>query len=140
MKYNAKTVVDYLNSRNENCTFTGLTTIECKVDKSLEESIVMLYYNKYAKPFEKCSNWYIMIDTAILEGPSQAIKYVQKLKGLTPDGVLGPKTKQACRTFNVRNYGDLRLKRLKSRSTAKYHYKGWKNRVNRVVDTQLKMR
>lgn len=43
---------------------------------------------------------YAMFDAAVNSGPAQAVRWLQRAAGATPDGVLGPRTLLAVKTQN----------------------------------------
>lgn len=80
---------------------------------------------------------------AVYMGETRGVRALQNLLGLTPDGVLGPKTKAAMQnaTFTKAEFKDEFLRELregtkgysKPAASWKDHGKGWTNRYNALV-------
>lgn len=80
---------------------------------------------------------------AVYMGESRGVRAMQNLMGLTPDGVMGPKTKAAMRNakFTKEEFKDEYLRELKEgtegyskpASTWNKHGKGWTNRYNKLA-------
>lgn len=80
-------------------------------------------------------------DFAVNSGHSRAAKYLQRLAGVTPDGVIGPITlaavcKPDAKTM-INLLCDRRLEFLKGLPTWRYFGKGWSARVSRVRKAAL---
>lgn len=71
-------------------------------------------------------------DFAVNSGVSRAAKYLQSTVGVTQDGVIGPKTVLACKTYVANQLTDKRLGFLKGLPTWSTFGRGWANRVNDV--------
>lgn len=86
---------------------------------------------------------YAVFDYAVNSGPSQAAKTLQRVLGVTPDGVIGTKTLEAIGNLSVEDIiNDLcddRLKFLRGLSTWATFGTGWSNRVRSVRANALGM-
>lgn len=86
---------------------------------------------------------YAMFDFAINSGPTRAIKTLQRAVGVTPDGVIGPKTLAAVNAMPPRDLVDeicdKRLAFLQGLPTWPIFGRGWSNRVARVEKTAFEM-
>jgi lysozyme family protein len=71
-------------------------------------------------------------DFAVNSGVSRAAKYLQSIVGVTQDGVIGPATVLACKTYLANKLTDKRLGFLKGLSTWTVFGRGWANRINDV--------
>lgn len=71
-------------------------------------------------------------DFAVNSGVSRAAKYLQSTVGVTQDGVIGPKTVLACKTYVANQLTDKRLGFLKGLPTWSTFGRGWANRVNDI--------
>jgi lysozyme family protein len=71
-------------------------------------------------------------DFAVNSGVSRAAKYLQSIVGVTQDGVIGPATILACKTYLANKLTDKRLGFLKGLPTWAAFGRGWANRVNDV--------
>lgn len=71
-------------------------------------------------------------DFAVNSGVSRAAKYLQSTVGVTQDGVIGPKTVLACKTYVANQLTDKRLGFLKGLPTWGTFGRGWSNRINDV--------
>jgi len=83
---------------------------------------------------------FAVFDFAVNSGPLRAVKQLQRLLGVRPDGTIGPVTEMALRNF-CREHGEEKLVRvyissrhdfLKSLRTFKVFGKGWTNRIENV--------
>lgn len=90
----------------------------------------------------------IVFDAAVLSGPRQAAKTLQRCVGVDDDGVIGPVTLKAVYDFPskaslVRAYGHQREAFFKGivsrRAKSRVFLKGWLNRLKDVVQTALQM-
>ena len=73
-----------------------------------------------------------VFDAAVNSGTGQAIKWLQKIVGTTPDGILGPKTINGANIYEgniVGQYNAQRLKFLTSLPTWPTFGKGWARRI-----------
>ena len=73
-----------------------------------------------------------VFDFAVNSGVSRAAKYLQSTVGVTQDGVIGPATILACKTYVANQVTDKRLGFLKGLPTWGTFGRGWANRVNDV--------
>lgn len=84
----------------------------------------------------------MVVDFAYNSGISTAIKTLQKLLGISADGVIGPQTVGACNSKIskklLEDYKQARLKYLCGLKTFPKYGKGWANRVNRIYNTAMK--
>jgi len=83
---------------------------------------------------------HIMLSQALLDGPQDSIRLVQKLLGLKVDGIMGSDTLNKIKRLTVN--GDIKLAkaiankqiyRLKTDEDADKFGKGWNNRVQKVM-------
>jgi len=85
----------------------------------------------------------VAFDGAVNSGPRRGAEWLQKALGVTPDGVIGPKTIAAAQaadpamTINVAM--DIRLSFLKRLNTWNTFGKGWGNRVADIRANALRM-
>lgn len=77
----------------------------------------------------------ILVDTAINMGVRQATKIIQKVSGLTVDGVYGPKTLEAAKVLDVEKYGEARLAIYQQLKGWPRYGKGWARRNESAVKT-----
>lgn len=85
---------------------------------------------------------YAMFDFAVNSGPSRAIIMAQTVLRLNPDGVLGPKTRDAIANAPpeaLDRYLDSRIEFLVSLKNWPTFGKGWKRRVDGVRETVQKL-
>lgn len=86
---------------------------------------------------------YAVFDYAINSGPARAVKDLQRILGVTQDGIIGAQTLAAIKSQNietlVNKYMDRRLAFLKSLSGWKTFGKGWSARVSRVRAKSLNL-
>lgn len=79
---------------------------------------------------------YGTLDYGINSGPSRAVKELQKIVGVSPDGIVGAQTLAAIQKFSITKlidlYCDARIKFLRGLPTFKTFGKGWLARVERV--------
>jgi lysozyme family protein len=75
----------------------------------------------------------ILVDTAVNMGVSRAIKLAQRVSNLTEDGVFGPKTLAAAKTFDIQAYANARLAIYQQLNGWPTYGKGWTNRVHDVA-------
>jgi len=83
----------------EFCEDTGrdVPTVE-SLRKLTENDMMTFYGRRYFDPFmwiEDDRLFYLLCDTAVNNGRSRAILWLQRAVGLLEDGVMGPKTKTA---------------------------------------------
>lgn len=79
---------------------------------------------------------YAVFDFAVNSGPAKAVKELQKVLGVTQDGIIGPITLEAARAANTKflidRLCDNRLAFLKRLKTWPTFGKGWERRVTEV--------
>ena len=73
-----------------------------------------------------------LFDFAVNSGVSRAAKYLQSLVGVAQDGVIGPKTILAAKTYLGNKITTMRLGFLKGLPTWGTFGRGWSNRINDV--------
>jgi len=80
-------------------------------------------------------------DFAVNSGRSRAAKYLQRIAGVIPDGVIGPITLAAVNAMDAKTAVNLlcdrRLEFLKGLPTWKFFGKGWSSRVSRIREAAL---
>jgi lysozyme family protein len=112
-----------------------------------KEDAVEIYCAKYWNPMH-CAEMPKGVDLAVFDfgvnsGNSRAIKFLQRVVGVTDDGSLGPITMAALSAadphFVVQWLCADRLTFLQSLSTFPHFGKGWTRRVQEVEQTALKM-
>jgi len=86
---------------------------------------------------------YAVFDFAVNSGPARAAKYLQRIVGVTQDGVIGPQTLAAVAKHSpaklITRLCDDRLAFLKGLSTWPTFGKGWSRRVEDVRHDALAM-
>lgn len=106
------------------------------------EDVTPLYEKKYWR-IANCDSLpagldYLVFDFAVNAGPGRALKTLQTAVGVTPDGVLGPKTLSAIAAVGVEKAVELfteeRLKFYKSLQTFDVFGKGWTRRSEEARD------
>lgn len=79
---------------------------------------------------------YATLDFGINSGPARGVKELQKIVGVTPDGIVGAQTIAAIQKFSIAKlidlYCDARIRYLRGLKTFKTFGKGWLARVERV--------
>lgn len=104
------------------------------------EQAAVLYYHKYWLPCgggqipEHLDLW--VFTAAVMSGPEEAIKLLQKLVGTTQDGKLGPLTFGAVKRLPVsrqHEYLGLFGAHLSTLGGWKYYGGGWLNRLFRLA-------
>lgn len=112
-----------------------------------DEQVATVYYRHYwsavnAQALPSGVD-YAVFDFAVNSGPSRAVKFLQKVLGVTQDGRVGPKTIEAAKGLSanwiVEQLCDARLAWLKTLKTWPTFGKGWTNRVRDVRDAARKM-
>ncbi len=77
-----------------------------------------------------------LFDFAVNSGVSRAIRMIQRLLKLTPDGIIGPKTMFAINTANERELAiallDKRLAFLRRLRTWPTFGRGWQRRIDKI--------
>jgi lysozyme family protein len=108
------------------------------------------------KPFYKALYWdrikgdslpdgvdYAAYDLAVNSGPHKAAQYLQKIAGVTVDGMIGPKSLEAIQSCDAKETADaicdMRLDFLKGLSTFSTFGKGWSRRVAEVKAKAISM-
>jgi lysozyme family protein len=101
------------------------------------------YWNKVAADDLPPGLDLTMFDYAVNSGPARAVKTLQKIVGVTPDGVMGSFTVQAVRKYDtvslIRRMYEARMGFLRNLSTWSTFGKGWASRVNDILDRSLAM-
>jgi len=109
------------------------------------ELIKNFYYENFYKPLEPIESSAIraaIFDMAVNAGLRTAIKLAQRVVGVTPDGIVGPKTAQALNSYGEDNFlRDYTLSRiafyteLANREPKRYalYLRGWVNRALEVL-------
>ena len=73
-----------------------------------------------------------VFDFAVNSGVSRASKYLQGVVGVPQDGIIGPQTIQATKTYVAMAVTNKRLSFMQSLSIWPTFGKGWQNRINDV--------
>lgn len=86
---------------------------------------------------------YCVFDAAVNSGPGRASKWLQGVVEVDMDGLIGPKTLAAVKSFNpeqfISDYCKRRLSFMQDLPTWSTFGKGWTKRVIEVEQTALKM-
>lgn len=110
-----------------------------------QADIIAIYHDEYWEPL--CDGLpvgvdYIVFNNNVLDGPVRSTLLLQQALGVTPDGRIGPITREAIRNANG---ADL-IKKLSAASASFYQalhqpkfLKGWLNRVAFVQTNAVKM-
>ena len=142
VRYNSAMYARVLNRYFQLCHKSGIYTPPGSKDpfggiKNLCYELRDFYWNAYVSIFKECDYNALMhlSDTAILQGPSGAVKILQRSAGIQVDGIFGKESLKHCQkgVFNVDKFSEERLKYLKTRSTWKYHGAGWTKRVKQML-------
>lgn len=84
-----------------------------------------------------------MFDFAVNSGPGKAVRTLQGILGVKPDGVMGMMTVAAVRKYDtlslIRRMYEARMKFLRNLGTWPTFGKGWKRRVDDILDRSLSM-
>lgn len=111
----------------------GLPTMD--VWNAPQADIVAIYHDEYWEPL--CDTLpagvdYIVFNNNVLDGPGRSTKLLQQALGVTPDGRVGPITREAIRTADAASL----IQKLSAASAAFYRAlhqpkftQGWLNRV-----------
>jgi lysozyme family protein len=103
--------------------------------KAPQSDIETIYHDEYWNPL--CDGLplgvdYIVFNNNVLDGPVRSIKLLQAALGVTPDGRVGPITREAIRSAD----GAVLINKLSAASAAFYQslhqpkfLRGWLNRV-----------
>lgn len=101
------------------------------------------YWNKVAGDDLPAGLDLSLFDFAVNSGPSRAVKTLQRIVGVTPDGIMGAFTLQAVRRYDpaslVRRMHEARFGFLRNLSTWPTFGKGWTRRLNDIQDRALSM-
>lgn len=117
------------------------------VTKMSEDECRTIYHDGYWLPIKGAQlPWalaYVLFDGAINSGAGQSIKWLQRALGVRVDGVMGPITVHAARSFAdldllINKVLDRRLVFLKALKTFKTFGKGWTRRVAEVREVALR--
>ena len=123
---------------------------EAFLDRDVTESEMRALTPDIVKPFYKRNYWdkirgdelpagvdYAAYDLAVNSGTGRAAKYLQEIAGVTPDGMIGPKSLEAINKCNpeemVETLCDKRMNFLKGLNTFDTFGKGWTDRVKTVM-------
>ena len=94
------------------------------------------YWDRYIKFFEDCTWEAICMlgDISILQGPTTAIRLLQRSAGIKEDGILGEQSKRHCtkRTFDIKSLHDTRIAAIKTYKDFKYFKNGWLSRLEKT--------
>ena len=124
-----------LNEQSKSCKLNYNSDLVCKKGYTLDRLFREFYYEKYYKPYKKCSKKVALMltDSAILEGHNAATRNFQKAYGLKADGVFGRKSIKKCKkNLNTAKFSKVRVKRFKKLKTYKHHGKGWMIRLKKL--------
>lgn len=123
-----------------------------KIMRSLTVSHVRALYRAKYWEMVKCDDLpqgldMCVFDFAVNAGPNRAARYLQKMVGAEPDGVIGPKTLSLVmqyvrghgRDYAVMHYQDMRRDYYKLLKTFTTFGKGWLNRVRDVERVAVAM-
>lgn len=75
---------------------------------------------------------FMAFDYGVNSGPAQAVKSLQRVVGVTADGIVGGQTVAAVNAYKgdlFAAYANERLRLMRSLKTWRYHGRGWQNRV-----------
>jgi lysozyme family protein len=118
-------------------TVKGITKTES------EEIIVSQYFTPIRFNDLPSGLDYSVADTSVNSGPSRAAKLLQKVLGISQDGVIGTQTLAAIKGKDIKSliikYNDARLSFMQSLSTWRTFGKGWTTRVTDVKNRSYKM-
>lgn len=101
------------------------------------DDVAPVYYRGYwlASSAEKCPRGldYMVFDAAVNQGVSRAVRWLQAVVGVAPDGVVGPRTIAALgivnRAMAIAFYADMREDHYRSLKTFGRFGKGWLRRL-----------
>ena len=121
----------------------GLKTRD--VWSATDAEIKQIYHDEYWEPygdqFPRAID-YLYFDMAVNAGPHRAAVLLQRALGVNDDGRIGPVTRQAVKTANVRmlieNYSNEKRKYYRSLGQPRF-IRGWLNRTDHVRSVALKM-
>jgi len=132
------------------------TNWELYLDHDVTEADMRALTPEMVKPFYKKNYWdrirgdelpsgvdYAAYDLAVNSGTSRAAKYLQRIAGVTEDGVIGPQSLKAIQKCDAESAVDalctMRLDFLKNLNTFDTFGKGWTIRVNDVMAKATEM-
>src|SRR5882757_8485403 len=113
--------------------------------KAPQSNIETIYHDEYWEPY--CDLLpvgpdYLLFNMAVNAGPDRGARILQRALGVTPDGRIGPITRQAIREADpvqlINNYSDASRAFYLGLHQPKF-IKGWLNRVDFVKKTALAM-
>ncbi len=111
------------------------------------ERATQIYLSDYWKRY-RCERVpqhlrYMFFDTSVNQGGNFATKTLQRLGGVTQDGILGKITEAAAKNVTVEAFAQARRdqynKRIKEDPTQEVFKRGWLNRVADVEATQKRL-
>ena len=125
------------------------TNWELYLDRDVTEADMRALTPEMVKPFYKKNYWdrirgdelpsgvdYAAYDLAVNSGTGRAAKYLQRIAGVTEDGVIGPQSLKAIQKCDAEDVVDeicnMRMTFLKNLGTFETFGKGWTVRVNDV--------
>jgi len=125
------------------------TNWELYLDRDVTEADMRALTPEMVKPFYKKNYWdrirgdelpsgvdYAAYDLAVNSGTGRAAKYLQRIAGVTDDGVIGPQSLKAIQKCDAESaidaLCDMRMNFLKGLNTFDTFGKGWTIRVNDV--------
>lgn len=120
------------------------------LDRNVSEAEMRALTPEVVKPFYKSKYWdkirgddlpsgidYAAYDFAVNSGVNRASKWLQKIAGVTVDGIIGPKSLEAINSCDAEDVidalCDMRMDFLKDLSTFETFGKGWTDRVKGVM-------
>jgi len=132
------------------------TNWELYLDHDVTEADMRALTPEMVKPFYKKNYWdrirgdelpsgvdYAAYDLAVNSGTGRAAKYLQRIAGVTEDGVIGPQSLKAIQKCDAESAVDalctMRLNFLKGLNTFDTFGKGWTIRVNDVMARATEM-
>lgn len=116
------------------------------IESLTKEEAENIYYTDYWNKC-KCSNLpdelqYIVFDTAVNCGQATAIMFLQKIAGITQDGLMGEQTLHAAASITMKQYAALRKAHYEdiiSKSPSQEKFKtGWFSRVDKIITLNKK--
>lgn len=106
-----------------------------------KEIYIKNYWNKVQGDVLPDGVDYTVADFGVNSGPSRSVKGLQTVLGVTPDGVIGPKTLEALRKTDpekiIEGMFKYRMDFLRSLKTWDTFGEGWTSRVTRVRKVSL---
>jgi lysozyme family protein len=122
--------------------------VSVKVMKSLTVDMVKPIYRRKYWDACKCDELplgvdYAVFDFAVNSGPGRAAKMLQRVLGLTEDGIIGPMTLKAANEIGsvwlINKLCTVRQNYLEDLPAFAIFGKGWTSRVSRVLKTATDM-